>query len=372
MKHPERLVGMHFFNLAPRMALVEVVSGLFTAPEIAHRVAATAEAWGKTAVQVRSTPGFIVNRVARPFYGEALRFIAEQAGTAATFDALIRDSGGFAMGPCQVMDLIGLDVNLAVTTSVFEAMAFDRRYAPSLVQRELVRAGRLGRKSGEGFYSYRESGNTPSPAVEPAAEGAKSVTLSGDLAPLQPLAVRLRNAGVGTKQVTKSDPVEPGVARVALTDGRTATRRAAEEHGQDYVLLDLCLSFETATRIGVARAAQCRDEPYRSVVGALQKAGFSVTPIADVAGMAVMRTVAMLANEAAEVVGQGIASAHDVDVAMRLGTNYPLGPLAWADQLGPVLVARVLENMQVHYGEERYRISPLLNRLRWSGGKFHS
>jgi 3-hydroxybutyryl-CoA dehydrogenase len=108
------------------------------------------------------------------------------------------------------------------------------------------------------------------------------------------------------------------------------------------------------------------------VVGALQKAGFSVTPIADVAGMAVMRTVAMLANEAAEVVGQGIASAHDVDVAMRLGTNYPLGPLAWADQLGPVLVARVLENMQVHYGEERYRISPLLNRLRWSGGRFHS
>lgn len=372
MKHPERLVGMHFFNPAPRMALVEVVSGLFTAPEVAARVAATAKAWGKSPVHARSTPGFIVNRVARPFYGEALRFITEQAGNAATLDGLMRDSGGFAMGPCQVMDLIGLDVNLAVTISVFEAMGFDRRYAPSLLQQELVRAGRLGRKTGEGFYSYRQDAGIPPPAQEPPAEGADSITLSGDLAPLQPLAARLRNAGVGTKQVSKADPVEPGVARVALTDGRTATRRAAEEHGQDYVLLDLCLNFESATRIGVARATQCREEPYRSVVGALQKAGFAVTPVADVAGMAVMRTVAMLVNEAAEVVGQGIASAHDVDVAMRLGTNYPQGPLAWADQLGPGLIARVLENMQEHYGEERYRISPLLNRLRWSGGRFHS
>lgn len=372
MTHPQRLVGMHFFNPAPRMALVEVVSGLFTAPDVAARVAATAKAWGKSPVHARSTPGFVVNRVARPFYGEALRFITEQGGSAATLDAMMRDSGGFAMGPCQVMDLIGLDVNLAVTVSVFEAMGFDRRYAPSLLQQELVRAGRLGRKSGEGFYSYLQDAGNPPPAQEPPAEAADSITLSGDLVPLQALAARLRSAGIGTKQVSKADPVEPGVARVALTDGRTATRRAAEEHGQDYVLLDLCLNFESARRIGVARAAQCREEPYRSVVGALQKAGFAVTPVADVAGMAVMRTVAMLVNEAAEVVGQGIASAHDVDIAMRLGTNYPQGPLAWADQLGPGLIARVLENMQQHYGEERYRIAPLLNRLRWSGGKFHA
>jgi 3-hydroxybutyryl-CoA dehydrogenase len=371
MVHPGRLVGMHFFNPAPRMALVEVVSGLATDPDIAARVAATARAWGKTPVHVRSTPGFIVNRVARPYYGEALRFLSEQGGSPSTLDALLRDAGGFPMGPCEVMDLIGLDVNLAVTTSVFEASGFDRRYAPSLLQQELVRARRLGRKTGEGFYRYAEDFQRPAPAVEPPAEAAESVTLSGDLVPLQALAGRLKSAGIGCKQVSKADPVEPGVARVALTDGRTATRRAAEEHGQDFVLLDLCLDYAKATRIGVTRAKQCRDEPYRAVVGALQKAGFAVTPMADVAGMAVMRAVATLANEAADVVAHGVASAEDVDTAMRLGTNYPLGPLAWADHLGAPLLARVLENLQAHYGEERYRVSPGLNGLRWGGGKFH-
>ncbi len=372
MKHPGRLVGMHFFNPAPRMALVEVVSGLATDPAIAARVAATAEAWGKTAVQVRSTPGFIVNRVARPYYGEALRFLTEKGATPATLDALLRESGGFPMGPCEVMDLIGLDVNLAVTTSVFEASGFDRRYAPSLLQQELVRSRRLGRKSGEGFYRYGEGADRPEPAVEAQAYPAGSITLAGDLLPLQALAGRLKSAGIGCKQVSSADPVEPGVSRIALTDGRTATRRAAEEHGQDFVLLDLCLDYSKATRIGVARAKQCRDEPYRAVVGALQKSGFAVTPVADVAGMAVMRTVAMLANEAADLVSQGIASADDVDTAMRLGTSYPEGPLAWADRLGAAFLVRVLENLQAHYGDERYRISPALNRLRWGGGKFHS
>jgi 3-hydroxybutyryl-CoA dehydrogenase len=372
MQHPGRLVGMHFFNPAPRMALVEVVSGLATDPRSAAVVAATAAAWGKTPVHVRSTPGFIVNRVARPFYGEALRLLSEQAAAPVTLDALICDAGGFVMGPCEVMDLIGLDVNLAVTTSVFEATAFDRRYAPSLLQQELVRAGRFGRKTGEGFYRYGEGAERPAPAIEPPADAAESITLAGDLAPLQSLAVRLRGAGIGSKQVSATDPVEPGVARVALTDGRTATRRATEEHGQDFVLLDLCLDYSKATRIGVTRAMQCRDEPYRAVVGSLQKAGFEVTPVADVAGMVVMRTVVMLANEAADAAAQGVASAVDIDTAMRLGTNYPQGPLAWADQLGAGLVVRVLENLQAHYGEDRYRVSPALNRLRWGGGKFHS
>jgi 3-hydroxybutyryl-CoA dehydrogenase len=371
LKHRGRVVGMHFFNPAPRMALVEVVNGLATDPQVAARVAATARAWGKIPVQVRSTPGFIVNRVARPYYGEALRFLTEQGATPATLDALMREAGGFPMGPCEVMDLIGLDVNLAVTASVFEATGYDRRYAPSLLQRELVHAGNLGRKTGQGFYRYGDSPGKPAPEFEPPADAAGSVTLAGDLAPLQALATRLKSAGIGSKQVSATDPVEPGVARVALTDGRTATRRAAEEHGQDCVLVDLCLDYAKATRIGVTRAKQCRDEPYRAVVGALQKAGFTVTPMADVAGMAVMRAVAMLANEAADAVAQGIASADDVDTAVRLGTNYPQGPLLWADQLGPGFIARVLENLRAHYGDERYRVSPALNRLRWGGGKFH-
>ena len=167
LKRPERLVGMHFFNPAPVMKLVEIVSGLATAPEIAEVVHATATAWGKQAVHARSTPGFIVNRVARPFYAEGLRVVEEGAADVATVDAVIKESGGFRMGPFELMDLIGHDVNYAVTQSVFEAYYQDQRFLPSLLQQELVQAGRLGRKSGRGFYDYAEGVEKPAPATAP-------------------------------------------------------------------------------------------------------------------------------------------------------------------------------------------------------------
>jgi 3-hydroxybutyryl-CoA dehydrogenase len=163
LQRPERLVGMHFFNPAPRMALVEVVRGLSSAPETVAIAIATAEAWGKTAVEVRSTPGFVVNRVARPFYGEALRALAEGAADVATIDALMRAAGGFRMGPFELMDLIGNDVNYAVTASVFEGMFYDPRYRPSLIQRRLVDAGLLGRKRERGYYDYRAGAPVPEP-----------------------------------------------------------------------------------------------------------------------------------------------------------------------------------------------------------------
>ena len=161
LRVPQRVAGLHFFNPAPLMALVEVVSGLATAPEVAGMLHATAAAWGKQPVMAKSTPGFIVNRVARPYYAEALRVLNEQGGTPATIDAVMREAGGFRMGPFELMDLIGHDVNFAVTESVFRAYFNDPRYTPSLIQQELVNAGFLGRKSGRGFYDYR--GDTPIP-----------------------------------------------------------------------------------------------------------------------------------------------------------------------------------------------------------------
>ena len=160
LKHPERVVGMHFFNPPMRMKLVEVISGLETAPEVARIVHATSAAWGKHAAYAKSTPGFIVNRIARPFYGEAWRAYTEGAADPATIDAVVRDCGGFPMGPFELMDLIGHDVNFAVTKSVFDATFGERRYAPSLAQQELVRAGRLGRKTGRGIYDYRDGRGT--------------------------------------------------------------------------------------------------------------------------------------------------------------------------------------------------------------------
>jgi len=165
---PERVIGMHFFNPAPVMPLVEVVPWLGGDPTLAPRVYEIATAWGKTPVIATDTPGFIVNRVARPFYGEALRLLEEGVADAPTIDWAMKDLGGFRMGPFELMDFIGNDVNYAVTRSVFEGFFFEPRYRPSLTQRRLVESGFFGRKTGRGYYDYREGATNPAPTKDPS------------------------------------------------------------------------------------------------------------------------------------------------------------------------------------------------------------
>jgi len=155
-RRPARVIGIHFFNPVPVMQLVEVIPGLLTTPETTAAARTLIEAWGKIVVVSADTPGFIVNRVARPFYGEALRIFEEGIASKSTIDWAMRELGGFRMGPFELMDLIGNDVNYAVTKSVFEAMYGDPRYKPFLTQQRLVEAGFLGRKSGRGHYEYRD------------------------------------------------------------------------------------------------------------------------------------------------------------------------------------------------------------------------
>ncbi|WP_084545055.1 3-hydroxyacyl-CoA dehydrogenase NAD-binding domain-containing protein [Derxia gummosa] len=414
LAHPERVAGLHFFNPVPLMKLVEVVSGLATAPDVADRLHALAGAWGKTAVRARSTPGFIVNRIARPFYAEALLLLQEQRATPDAIDAALR-SAGFRMGPCELMDLIGHDVNFAVTSSVFEAFHADRRFVPSIVQRELVDGGMLGRKTGQGFYRYGEGGvmqavtasaglagvvsngvdagaaNGAHPESSPAGLPARVVVRGGgELA--ERLATSLHAAGcmvvrdsatatssagaafagvaAGTA-VAGGEPVGviAGSLRLWLTDGRPAAQRAADDSHPPTAVFDLPLATPAEGRpvLAVAFAPACSAEQ-RALAGAvLAAAGFDATETGDAPGLIVARTVAMLVNEAADAVQQGVCSAADADTAMKLGTNYPAGPFEWLARLGVGNVVGLLDAIGAATGSERYRVSPWLRERAWAG-----
>jgi 3-hydroxybutyryl-CoA dehydrogenase len=369
-RRPERVVGMHFFNPAPAMALVEVVSGLATSPDVAATVFATAASWGKSPVHARSTPGFIVNRVARPFYGEALRLLEEGAADCATLDAILRDAGGFRMGPFELMDLIGHDVNFAVTSSVHAAFHGDPRYRPSIVQQELVRAGRLGRKSGRGFYAYGGGAQPPAPATTPARPAPSRVVIEGDLGPAAALEALAREARMEVSRAPGEGRIAAGPARLALTDGRLATERAAG--ATDLVLFDLALDYRAARRVAIAGGAGTTPAAVDAAAGFFQALGKQVSILPDLPGLAVMRTVAMLANEGADAVHLGVCDAAAVDGAMVKGVNYPLGPLAWADRVGPRWILAVMDGLARAYGEDRYRASLLLRRIAAAGGRFQA
>lgn len=167
-RHPERVVGIHFFNPPTVMPLVEIVPGLATRNEVTSSARGLVDSWGKTTVLASDTPGFIVNRVARPFYGEALRIFEEGIADMPTIDWAMREIGGFKMGPFELMDFIGNDVNFAVTRSVFEATYFDPRYKPSVTQQRLFEAGYFGRKTGRGYYQYGPDAKTPEPLQDRA------------------------------------------------------------------------------------------------------------------------------------------------------------------------------------------------------------
>lgn len=163
VQNPERVLGIHFFNPAPLMPLVEIVPAVQTRAGLVETIKALIDGWGKSTVIAKDTPGFIVNRVARPFYGEALRIVEEGLADYATVDWAMKHIVGFRMGPFELMDLIGNDVNYAVTESVFSAFYFDPRYRPSFIQKRQVEAGWLGRKSGRGYYNYAEGAEQPEP-----------------------------------------------------------------------------------------------------------------------------------------------------------------------------------------------------------------
>ena len=371
LAHPERLVGLHFFNPVPVMQLVEVISGLATAASAADRAEALARAWGKTVVRSAATPGFIVNRIARPYYAEAWRLLEEHAADPEVIDAVLTGAGGFRMGPFALMDLIGHDVNESVTRSVWASFGYDPRFAPSLAQRSLVEA-RLARAQVRPRVLRLLRRRAPAgPGARPAAVGPRVRD--------QPWRIRVRTAagpvrgirpgGRAAGQEGDHSLVElPGGPLLARSAGATASALAAAA-GRPVIVADRTLDDATATAIAVAPSAGCPADAVDMAVGLLQAAGLTVFVIDDVPGLIVTRTVAMLANLAADAVAGRVASAGDIDTAMRLGVNYPQGPLAWAGRWGLRTVLATLDELESWYRDGHYRASPLLRRAAATNGE---
>ncbi|MFJ7968873.1 3-hydroxyacyl-CoA dehydrogenase [Streptomyces sp. NPDC096324] len=366
LRNPGRLVGLHFFNPAPVLPLVEVVSGFATDVTSATRAYETARAWGKTPVACADTPGFIVNRIARPFYAEAFAVHESQAADPATIDAVLRESGGFRMGAFELTDLIGQDVNESVTHSVWRSFFQDVRFTPSLAQRRLVESGRLGRKTGHGWYDYGDGAEPAEPHTAEKAQAPAYVVAEGDLGPAAEILSLIREAGIRLREDEEDHGtrlVLPSGGQLVLADGQTSVEF------RDVVYFDLALDYRKATRIALSTSQDTAPQTLSEAIGLFQALGKDVSVIGDCPGMIVARTVARIVDLAHDAVAKGVATEEDIDTAMRLGVNYPLGPFEWSRRLGADWSYDVLDELHVRDPSGRYAPSLALYRHAYGNEK---
>ncbi|MGW4173474.1 3-hydroxyacyl-CoA dehydrogenase [Streptomyces chartreusis] len=366
LANPGRFVGLHFFNPAPLLPLVEVVSGFATDVTSATRAYETARAWGKTPVACADTPGFIVNRIARPFYAEAFAVYEAQGADPATIDAVLRECGGFRMGAFELTDLIGQDVNESVTQSVWQAFFHDVRFSPSLAQRRLVESGRLGRKSGHGWYDYAEDAERDEPHTAEKRQQPAYVVAEGDLGPASELLSLIREAGIPVREEEEDHGtrlVLPSGGQLALADGQTSVEF------RDVVYFDLAVDYRRATRIALSASQDTAPQTLTEAIGLFQALGKDVSVIGDVPGMIVARTVARIVDLAHDAVAKGVATVEDIDTAMRLGVNYPMGPFEWSRRLGRGWAYDLLDELHVREPSGRYAPSLALYRHAYASDK---
>lgn len=373
LDRPQRFIGLHFFNPAPVMKLVEIIPGALTSAQVIDEVNALAGRWGKRSVTCKSTPGFLVNRLARPFYVEAFRLLDEGFDPPQAIDEALRKAGGFRMGPLELTDLIGQDVNFQVTQQIWESMGYDPKYTPTLYQRALVEAGLLGRKSGSGVFAYDEATTMKSSRSAPTIEEGKlpsfvgSITVYGDPGVLTPLVEAVRTIGVAVKSAAAtpllagSIGIDGGVL-LRLTDGRSAEQVAAQLT-RNVVLLDLALDYAELDYLLFSASSRASAADLADARGLLGLAGIAhPIQIDDTPGLVVARIVSCLINEAAALVQQRVSTLEEVETAARLGVNYPIGLLEWRARVGRSWVESVMRNLSEQLHPTRYRPTPSFAR----------
>lgn len=372
--HPERVVGMHFFNPAPVMRLVEVVAGEQSGAAALALAREIGAAMDRHVIDAADRPGFLVNRCNRPFGLEALRLVEEGVAAPERVDRICRLGGGFRMGPFELMDLVGIDVSFEVAKSFYEQSFGEPRWRPSQLAARMVAAGRLGRKAGRGFYEY--GGDEPHRPDDPPAPKA--------------------GGGDGLVIVAGETALAAELLEAAAAAGWTAATPEQAEGELPYLILDCGASEEVPPLQGGPQALLCDIAPLAGLDPEGSAAGFFALPgaplveltrgpttsaaaaertervfatlgryvewVGDAPGLVLGRIVCQLVNEAAFAVGEGVGSPEDVDAGMVLGLNHPRGPLEWGDEIGAENVLAVLTALHDEYREERYRPAPALLR----------
>ncbi len=353
LQSPSRLFGLHFFNPAPVMKLVEIIKGLKTEETHVQMAKRLCKQWKKIPVVAQSTPGFIVNRVARPYYGEALKLYQEQMASIIHLDTVLSKAAGFRMGPFALMDLIGIDVNFAVSQTVYREMYNDPRYKPSLIQGEMVHANQLGRKTDEGFYPYGETAKKAKPDYLHSDAQFDRFTVPDDMTFLS----RMFSEFEYDQRQWQGDKIIISGCQLVMSNGMTA-KQVEKKDGMPTCLVDLSFDYMKAECLSLAFSPKVDVFMKNRIVALINHIGKDVLECPDQPGMIANRTIAMLINEAADAVFNGVCSEDDVDLAMKYGVNYPKGLLAFAEEIGWQHVADTLEHLQHWFGDDRYRLSP--------------
>jgi 3-hydroxybutyryl-CoA dehydrogenase len=372
LPHPESVVGMHFFNPPAKMRLVEVVAGEVSSPNALAVAREAGEAMGKHVIEATDSPGFIVNRCNRPFGLEALRLVQDGVATPEQVDRICRMAGGFRMGPFELMDLVGLDVGLAVSRSFYEQSFGEPRWRPSPLVARRVAAGHLGRKAGRGWYEY-PPGRPADPYPPQPGGGAGLVIIAGDGAVAGELWAAAEDAGWDV-----ADPAEAeGALAQLIVDCGAEEDDVPLQGGHQVILCDEAplaaldpggssAGFHLVPPLGrlVELTAQPTTAPatLAAAEGFFATLGMCAEQVGDAPGLVLGRIVAQLVNEAYFALGEGVGTAADIDAGMELGLNHPRGPQEWGALWGPDAVLAVLEGLQAEYREERWRPAPALVR----------
>ena len=364
-RHPARVAGMHFFNPVPLMRLVEVIDGVQTALWVAQALIEVGQRMTREPVRVQDTPGFLVNQVGRGYGVEAAQIVSEGVTDFATADRILRDAGGFRMGPFELMDLTALDVTFPASEAIFQQHFYEPRYRPAQMLRTRMLAGRLGRKTNAGFYNYIDGqAQIPEPKRVPDLT-ANINDYKIWVSQAEPQAYQQVIQLLQRLQITLDQSSTPASdSLILVTPFGNDNTTSVLQQGLDPTRT---LAIDTMVR-GLAKHRTLMTNPatlteFRDIAHALlAQDGIPVSIINDCPGFLTQRIVAMIVNIGCSIAEQRTASPEDIDKAVELGLGYPYGPLAFGDLIGPDNILKILKNLYSIYGDPRYRPTLWLQR----------